>query len=217
MTADVSAVLVATGEGPRAGIALHGVLDAAAAARSAGLAVEVVVLLADASSGTRAALGEAAEHGARLETIGVGELGAARNYAVAAATGRYVALLDAGGLCSANWLHAAHAVAEADPERTVVHPEVHWFYEQGRELYFPPDQADPGFDPAMVALGNCWDAQTFAAAEVHRAVPHPELDAGAEPGDLDWAWTRATLAAGLRHRLAPDTLSFRRRRPRTLR
>ena len=91
------------------------------------------------------------------------------------------------------------------------HPEIHWFYEQGRELYFPPDQTDPAFDPAVLRLGNCWDAQAFGAVAAMRAVPFAKVE------DPDWAWSRATVEAGLQHRTAPGTLNFRRRRPRTLR
>lgn len=217
MTPDISAVLLVSDEGPRAGISLHSALDAAAAARATGLVVEVVVVLAHASPATRTAVAAAEEHGARVEHIGGVDPGTARNYAVSVATGTYVALLDGGALWSENWLVEAHAVARHDPAHVVVHPEVHWFYEQGRELYFPPDQADPGFDPAVVRLGNCWDALAFAAAPVYRAVPFAEIGADAAPGDLDWAWSIATVEAGLVHRVAPGTLNFRRRRPRTLR
>ena len=217
MTAEISAVLVAHDEGPRIGISLHSLLDAAAAARAAGLSVEPVVVLADATPATRAALAEAADHGARMETIGAGDPSTARNFAVAAAGGRHVALLDGGALWSENWLVAAHEVAAVDPDHTLVHPEIHWFYEQGRELYFPPDQADPAFDPAILRLGCCWDAQAFGAIAAMRAVPFPKLGAEAQPGDLDWAWARATVDAGLQHRIAAGTLNFRRRRPRSLR
>lgn len=212
MTAEISAVLVAHDEGPRSGVSLRSLLDAAAAARHAGLTVEPVVVLADATPGTREALAEAAHHGARVETIGAGDPGTARNFAVATGGGRHVALLDAGALWSENWLVAAHAVAASDPDRTLVHPEIHWFYEQGRELYFPPDQADPAFDPAALRLGNCWDAQAFGAVAAMRAVPFAKHSA-----DLDWSWSRATVEAGLQHRVAAGTLNFRRRRPRSLR
>ena len=60
-------------------------------------------------------------------------------------------------------------------------------------------------------------ALAFAAASIYRAVPFPAIGAEAQPGDLDWAWSIATLDAGLQHRVAPQTLNFRRRRPRTLR
>ena len=215
MTADITAVLVARDEGPRVGISLHSLLDAAAAARAAGLEVEQLVVLAAASRGTRDALAEAESHGARLLTLDQTDPGAARNAAVAAATGEHVALLDGGSVWSENWLVEAHALCATEPG-LIAHPEIHWFYEQGRELYFPPDQ-DAGFDPAVLRFGNCWDSQALAATSVYRAVPFPETGEETAPGQLDWDWSAATLAAGFRHRVVPATINFRRRRPRTLR
>jgi hypothetical protein len=217
MSAAITAILLASDEGPRIGISLHSLLDAAAAARQAGLEVECLVVLADPSAGTRAALDGAEAHGVRLVSIDETEPGAVRNAAVAAATGEYVALLDGGSVWSENWLAAAHALCATEPDRLIAHPEIHWFYEQGRELYFPPDQDDPSFDPAVLDLGNCWDAQALAVASIYRAVPFPESGNETNAGQLDWDWSAATLAAGYRHRVVPATINFRRRRPRTLR
>lgn len=214
---DVTAILIARDEGPRIGISLHSLLDTAAAARSGGLRVEQMVVLAGASAGTRWALDQVESRGVRLLTVDADDPGAVRNAAVEAATGEYVALLDGDSLWSENWLTSAHALCSTDPGRLIAHPEIHWFYEQGRELYFPPDQDDPGFDPAALRFGNCWDAQAMAAAAVYRDVPFPDLGAQAPPGQLDWDWNAATLAAGFRHRVVPSTISFRRRRSRTLR
>jgi glycosyltransferase involved in cell wall biosynthesis len=217
---DITAVLIARDEGPRIGVALHSLLDSARGARDAGLDVEQVVVLADASAGTRWALDGVETHGVRLLTVdhgGSGDPGAVRNAAAAAATGEYVALLDGDSVWSENWLAAAHALCATEPGRLIAHPEIHWFFEQGRELYFPPDQDEPGFDPAVLRFGNCWDAQAMASASVYRDVPFAEIGGPAVPGQPDWDWSTATLAAGLRHRVVPETVNFRRRRPRALR
>lgn len=216
-TPDISAILIARDEGPRIGISLHSLLDATAAASDAGLDVEPIVVLAAASTGTRDALAGAESHGVRLLTVDETDPGAVRNVAVAAGTGEYVALLDGGSVWSENWLTEAHVLCASEPGRLIAHPEIHWFYEQGRELYFPPDQDEPGFDPAVLRFGNCWDSQALAATSVYRAVPFPETGEETTPGQLDWDWSAATLAAGFRHRVVPATINFRRRRPRTLR
>jgi len=217
---DITAVLIARDEGPRIGIALHSLLDSARAARDSGLDVEQVVMLADASAATRWALDGVESRGVRVQTVDAGrsgDPGAVRNAAAAAATGEYVALLDGDSVWSENWLAAAHALCATEPGRLIAHPEIHWFFEQGRELYFPPDQDEPGFDPAVLRFGNCWDAHAMASASVYRDVPFAEIGEQAVPGQLDWDWSTATLAAGLRHRVVPETVNFRRRRPRTLR
>lgn len=217
--ADITAVLVARDEGPRIGVSFHSQSDAVDAARSAGLRVtQAVVVLSDATDATRLALSEVESRGAWvMREVDEVDPGAARNAAVEVAGGQYVAFLDGGASWSENWLVAAHAVVAGDPERTIAHPEIHWFYERGRELYFPPDQDDPAFDPAVLRFGNCWDAQVLTAASVLRAAPFPSLGERVEPGRLDWEWSRATVAARFRHRVVPGTINFRRRRPRTLR
>ncbi|WP_183093440.1 glycosyltransferase family A protein [Nocardioides stalactiti] len=210
---DITAVLLAHDEGPQAGIALHSLLEATAAAREAGLTVESLVVLGDASPATREALSEVATHGVRREVL-AGDAGTVRNRAVALAGGQHVAFLDASALWSANWLVEAHRVCAAHPG-AVVHPEIHWFYEHGRELYFPPDQADPALAPGVAALGGWWEAQAFAAADTFAAVPFPE--GGDARQDLAGAWSRALLAAGHVHKVAPATISFRKHRPAALR
>jgi len=214
-TPDITAILVAHDEGPQIGISLHSLLDSAAAARRTGLQIEALVVLADPTAATRDALAEAAGHGVRVEEVGLADPGAVRNHAVGVAGGHQLAFLDGGALWSENWLVAAHALC-GDPQ-VIAHPEIHWFYEHGRELYFPPDQDDAAFDPAVLRFGNCWDAQALAAASVYQDVPFDESGVRAVPGQLDWDWSTATLAAGFRHRVAPGTINFRRRRPRTLR
>lgn len=214
---DLSCVVVASDEGPRIGITLHSALNAATAARNAGLTVEVLVVLGRPTTGTRAALSEAADHGAHVVVVDTADAGVVRNEGAAAAAGTHVAFLDGDALWSENWLAAGHALCATGAGRVIAHPEIHWFYEQGRELYFPPAQDDPAFDPALLRFGSCWDGQPMAAASVFRDMPFPAVGDDAEAGRLAWEWNAATVAAGYAHRVVPGTLNFARRRPRTLR
>ena len=213
---DITAIVVGRDEGPTVGVSLRSALDATEAARTAGLTVELLVVLADATPGTRSALEGATLHGARVEEVADAGRSATRRRAVELASGAYIAIIDDASLWSENWLVAAHALCSSRPGRVIAHPEAYWFFDQARELFFVADQEDPEFDPAYLRIANHWDALCLAPVEAYDAVPLGGPDATGGLGDDDWSWSIDTVAAGLVHRVAPDTLHFKRHRPDSL-
>lgn len=210
---DITAVLLGRDEGPRLAVALHSVLDAAAVARTGGLTVEILVLLADPAPATRQALAAAERHGGRVEETDHTEPGPLRRCAVERANGEYIALLDDGSLWSENWLARAHAVCSSDPGRVIAHPEAYWFFDGARGVYFVPDQMDPEFDSAYLRIANCWEPRCLAPAAAYDAAAEQP---SASSDDIDWHWSIRTVADGFCHRVAVETVHFKRARPESL-
>lgn len=213
---DITAIVIGRDEGLMVGVSLRSVLDATETARRAGLTVELLVVLADATPATRTGLGGAALQGARVEQLADRGRSTVRRQAIELATGEYIAMIDDASLWSENWLVAAHAVCSRAPGSVIAHPEAYWFFDQGRELFFLADQDHAAFDPAYLRIANHWDALCLAPAEAYEAVPLGDPEGPDELVDDDWTWSIDTVAAGLVHRVAPDTLHFKRSRPASL-
>lgn len=208
---ELSAILTVSGEGIMVGVTLHSFLDAVAEAEAAGLSVEKVLVMDRASEATLAALADCLEPDWRRLELELGDQGAVRNAAVAFSTGAYVAFLDGDDLWSFNWLTAAMAVAREAP-RLIVHPRYNWMFGGSNNLFVKIDQTDPDFDPAFLRYGNYWDALCLAPREAYEEHPFGVRDLRLGYAYEDWHWNCETLHAGWVHRVAPETIHFKRRR-----
>lgn len=209
----ISAVMTAHREGALAGISLRSLLDAAAAAERAGIAVEVLVVLDSASDATREAVGEVVNRGHRMLEVSFKDQGMVRNHAVEHSSGEYVAFLDGDDLWSENWLVESYQFCLAEGPRTIAHPQLDWFFDTNNNLFFHADQADPAFNPHFLRAGNYWDALCMAPRAAYVEHPYSARDISRGFAYEDWHWNLETYAAGYIHRVVPETIHFKRRRP----
>lgn len=202
---DMSAVLVlhpARAE-PRASLAsLRTAVDAAAAH---GLSVEMIVALARGATADSALLAGMA--GLRVIVSGDDGEPGARNAAVAAAQGRFMAFLGSDDLWGADWLRAACLAARDAKRKTVWHPEAILHYgDDGPAWALQPDvETSPG-DWVTLAMQDHWAASSFAARDIHLEVPYATRD-------WAWTWNAAVVAAGCLHRAVEGTAHLSRRAP----
>ena len=208
---DVTAILTAHDEGAIAGMSLRSMTDAAACARDAGLSVELLAILDRPSAATRRLFADSA---VRVELLlcDFGDQGAARNFAAGRARGGFLAFLDGDDLWSENWLADGVAAARGLGGSTIVHPEVNWFFGERNSLFFKTGDDDPAFDPAFLRYGNYWDAMMIVPRDVMLAYPFTGRDLRAGFAYEDWSFAARTHAAGIAHRIVPDTIHFKRRR-----
>jgi hypothetical protein len=209
---DITAILTAHREGALSGPSIRSLMDAVDAGRAAGIDVEVGIALDTPDDATRSMFADAERHGWWLEEYDFKDQGKARNAVVGRASGRYVAFLDGDDLWSENWLVRAFALAESTADDVIVHPEVDWFFENSDNLFFHVDQTDPMFDPAFLRFQNYWDAMCLAPVDAYRDHPYVERDVAAGFAYEDWSWSIQTYTAGYVHRVAEDTIHFKRRR-----
>lgn len=209
---DISAIITAHHEGVMAGVSLRSLLSATAMARDEGLEVEVIIMLDNPDPTTASVFSDAEIHGWRLETVAYGDQGKVRNQAVKLSRGEYIAFLDGDDLWSENWLTAAHAVCASDPGRIICHPEVDWFFGSNNNRFFHADQTDPRFEPAFLRFGNYWDALCMAPREAYLRHPFSDREIAKGYAYEDWHWNCETFTSGMVHRIAEETIHFKRRR-----
>ena len=207
----ITAVLTAHSEGVLAGPSLASFEQAIDYGRQAGLAIESLILLDRADAATREQFEGVGERHRVVETD-AGDPGLTRNAAVALADTDYISFLDGDDLWSFNWLPAAHDLCRVRPASIVAHSEINIIFGDARQMWFHADSRDPSFDPNYLRIGNYWDALSFGACEIYRRFPFIKNDYKRNVGPEDWLWNCMTLAAGIDHAPALDTVHFKRRR-----
>lgn len=174
-------------------------------AESEGYNVEVLVILDRGDNLTRDVIKSQIPSDFHLLETAFGDPGKARNFAVKAAKGTYIAFLDADDLWGETWLTNAARIATTRDEPIVWHPEVCVYFGAARHIFCHIDMEDEAFRPASLAIENFWTALSFAASDIYIQNPYPETDLASGFGFEDWAWNMETISRGIIHKIVPGT------------
>ncbi|MBP0616040.1 glycosyltransferase family 2 protein [Jiella mangrovi] len=180
-------------------------------AQKAGLTVQALYLLDNPDDLTQSLFERYAVAGGQLKLVDFADQGLVRNAATEDATGRYIAFLDGDDLWSRTWLVEAVAFLKEQKRRTIAHPAYNYFFENQASIFCHVDQEAPEFRLDMLRLVNYWDALSVCETEIHREFPFGMRDIEGGFAYEDWAWNCETLAAGIVHKVVPDTILFKRR------
>ncbi|MFK4115542.1 glycosyltransferase [Microbacterium sp. NPDC006705] len=222
MTADVSVVVPTHAEGRILVSTLRSVAEAASHAASAGLQVELVLVMDRIDAETRRVIevhatpASVAPAELRLLEVDNGDLGMSRNDGVAAATAPVIAILDGDNLVSATWLARGVQTIRERGERAIAHPESIVSFGARRTRWDLQGSGDADYRPGLIAAVNPWDACVIAHRSTFAEVPYLYLPPSRGHGPEDWAWNLATLDAGYEHVVVPETVMFYRVRPGSL-
>lgn len=215
MTPHLSAIVTLHNEGVLAHTALNSYLQSRRFARDEGFRVQLVFVLDNADSQTKAvAMSHPMLDGSEtfLETAH-GDPALARNSGVAATTGDYICTLDGDDLISRRYFtcHLIEA-ARLDPN-VVLHPEVVVSFGMFSAFNWQVDQAGQYFDADSLLTINPWIIAAFAHRSVFESTPYracmPKVSGF---GYEDWHWNCETISKGSVHRLAWGSVYVYRRK-----
>lgn len=215
----LTAVVTAHTEGRLLRPTLRSVENALRAVIEAGDAAELLILCDNPDAATLAEAGRWRDRTdlpftVRVETVDVGESGAARNAGSALAGGEYIAFIDGDDLISEEYLASAIRILRETSEPTVLHPEYVISF-GARSLAWKVDSASsPEVTYRNLVRHNLWPASSVAHASTYRTVQYRSLAAATGYGPEDWTWNIDTVIAGFRHDIVPDSVFFYRARER---
>lgn len=216
---DLNVILTAHDETLVCGPTMQAAQAAIDAARAGGFTVAPVIVLDAATPACKAWFDQPAFDGWERMVLEEGDLGRARNAAVARTGGDFIAFLDADDLISENWLLEGARLLRSAAERgekRVIHPELNWLFDGWLSVYHKPDQDDVLFTPWYFYVMNYYDSMCMAPRALHEQVPYASRDIPNGLSYQDWQFSIETMAAGWRHMSAKDTVIFKRRRDASL-
>ncbi|RMF41725.1 MAG: glycosyltransferase, partial [Alphaproteobacteria bacterium] len=210
-----SAVLNIHREGPLLAATLRSILHARDIAHQAGYRLEVLAVADRADADTLRVLGRFAEGIDRVIHVDFGDLGAARQAGIDAASQDWVFLHDGDDLFSSNWYlrFFERAAAGAIDPGTVYHTQVFARFGDLYDLRELIASDDPRFDPNFLATEWYFSNKSVAHRSLYRRFPLPHNDVRTGLGNEDWAWSCDTIHHGVRHDVLPETICFYRVKP----
>ena len=178
---------------------------------------EAILILDSPDDATREVAQEFCPSGGRLMEVAVRDLGGARNMAIEAAAGEFIAFLDADDIWGDEWLLRALQAAECEAQPTVWHPEASLYFGAGDPYWFIHRDDDIlGWDWQTLALRNHWTALCFAPRALLRELPYKPVQLDRGQGYEDWSFNMDVVVASHRHCVVPGTLHLIRMRPDSL-
>ncbi|MDR3417110.1 MAG: glycosyltransferase family 2 protein [Nevskia sp.] len=221
---EISAVLNLHREGLIALPSIRSYLQCCAAAEADGIPVERIVVLDRGDEPTRRCLAQYQAEFQRVEPVDFGDVGLARNHAVALASGNFVAFFDGDDLWGSPWLRLAFRCAFASSDLAAYHPAALYMFHEGdfnlqsqndvpherAQSYFLVPEDSARIDTGCLYFDNVWSAHSFARRELYRRFPYDAVDREQGFGIEDWSWNHLILRNGIEHRIVPDTLHLYR-------
>jgi glycosyltransferase involved in cell wall biosynthesis len=175
-------------------------------AKKAGLEIEWIFVFDNGDDATRSTFDSCAPESAKICEVSMNDPGLARNAGVEASRGNYVALVDGDDLVSPNWFVAAYDYAVNYRSAEVIcRPGLEIYFGETSLIRVAYDSDDPTFSHSSLFEETGWPITSLGRREIY--LQHPfrrcELERGFAYEDSQWNCD--TIAAGILHRLVPNT------------
>ena len=142
-----------------------------------------------------------------------GDQGLARNFIAEKTKTEFLGFMDLDDLCSSNWiLNSVHLLSKFPNEKIIVHPELNWFFGNQNSILLNLDEDSVLFDKLYYFNYNHYDALCFSKTDAWKEVPYAIRDLKNGFAYEDWQWNIETSLKGWKHKIASDTIIFKRRR-----
>ncbi|WP_026377280.1 glycosyltransferase family 2 protein [Aestuariibacter salexigens] len=206
----ISAIFTAHREGMLAAKSLVNFFECIDYSVSNGFDIEAIIC-ADRPDKLTKEIVEMYSRRAKILTLDYGDQGLVRNEAIKVSQGEYIAFLDGDDFWSYNWLVESMNVAKAS-KNFIVHPAYNWFFEGSNGILKKVDQESTVFDKRFLRAGNYWDALCLCHRSIYEVCPFTKRDMENGFAYEDWHWNCETLTRGFIHKVAQNTIHFKRRR-----
>ncbi len=216
---DISMVVTVHDETVVTAASMKAANAAAAEAERAGFSIEKIIALDSATDRARACMKQPVYEDWSVVEVTDRDLGRTRNRLVRISRGRFVAFLDADDLFSENWLAQGATVldeAAKRGEKVIAHPELNWIFDRENAIFAVTPQESPAYSPVLFYFTNYYDSLCMAPREAHLELPYVSRDIPNGLSYQDYQFSIETIAAGWTHRIARDTIIFKRRRDTSL-
>lgn len=140
-----------------------------------------------------------------------GDLGTSRSFSSLQARGDFVAFLDGDDLISDNWLVESIKCLKNTKEEVIVHPEavLNFGYQANYVLAIQKESTTKEQTAILLAGVNPWTSTVAAKRETFEKYPYEKMGKGF--GYEDYKFNIDTIAGGVKHIIAKDTVFFYRR------
>ncbi|MEO0991391.1 MAG: glycosyltransferase family A protein, partial [Pseudomonadota bacterium] len=218
-TADIAVLVSVHEETEVAAAAIRSADISAEQAELAGFSVQKIVALDRPTPEAQAHFDGLILKDWQAATFDFGDVSMTRNGLAAMSSARWIAFLDGDDLFCDTWLvRSAEMLRDLERcgARAIVHPELNIIFGGGQDIHVHVDQTDPMFAPEYFHFGNYYDTLCLAPRAAYLEVPFQRRDLAKGYAREDWQWNVQTMARGWEHRVARDTVIFKRRRAHSL-
>jgi len=134
----------------------------------------------------------------------------AYNNGIAAARGRFIAIVPGAEMISPQWLTKAVQHAEAQGPDSIIHPHAFVEVSDNLEITYLPDMDNTGTNLEDLAFNNIWPGPVLAQTRLFQRIAYLPSTAVSGYGHIMWHWNCETVMAGCRHLSIQTTAAYRR-------
>lgn len=145
---------------------------------------------------------------AKLYKWDFGDPSSVRNEMTKVSTGEIITFLDADDLISKNWLLDSYRMACNKNE--VIHPQYSITFGRDNLIWQKRDSYGNDYDKLCFIDNNLWDLPSTARRDIYIKHPYYSIKGGLSYEDK--YFNMSTISAGIKHRVAPETILFVRRK-----
>lgn len=147
-----------------------------------------------------------------IKELDVKDLGLSRNKGAELSNGKYITYIDGDDLWGEDWLLNCYNFYESQSDEIVLHPEVNFIFGAQHHIFFHTDMDSKEFDIDFLRINNYWTALSFALKSTYINIPFEKNRIKEGFGFEDWNWNCRTIEKNIKHKLAPNTCHFIRKK-----